>query len=316
MAGPEPPYRWTRRALMGRVGAAVATALLPRPLLGAAAAVAAPLTKTIPRTAEKVPVIGMGTWLTFDVPDYPMHLEPRVEILRRLLRGGGGVVDSSPMYGRAEATVGSCLKRLGGDQRGLLATTKVWTPMGWAGKQQLVDSRRLWGRERFWLLQIHNMMSWETHFETLRAEQTAGRTRYVGITTSHGRRHDEMEAVLRRERFDFVQLTYNLRDRSVEQRLLPLARERGIGVIANRPLDGGALVDDLAGTPLPGWAKEIGAANWAQVLLKWVVSHPAITCAIPATSQPAHLAENLGAGRGPLPDAAMRQRIAGWFASR
>jgi diketogulonate reductase-like aldo/keto reductase len=289
------------------MGAALGALLLPRRALAAAAL---PLvTKAVPATGERVPVVGMGSWITFDVPSLEMFLGPRAEVLRELFAGGGAVVDSSPMYGRAEEVIGRCLKRLGG-QPELLAATKVWTPLQWMGRDQLADSRRLWGLQRFWLLQIHNMLAWEEHLPTLRAEKAAGRTRYVGITTSHGRRHPEMAAALARERFDFVQLTYNVLDREAEGRLLPLARERGIAVIANRPFRRGELIDALADKPLPDWAGEIDARTWPQFLLKFVVSHPAVTCAIPATSRPAHMAENLGASRGRMPDAAMRQRMA------
>ena len=299
------PRRWSRRALLRGLGALAAAAALPRAALAAAAPL---LAKRVPATGEQVPVVGLGTWITFDVAPLEMFLGPRVEVLRRLLGGGGGVVDSSPMYGRAEDVLGRCLKRLR-DDRGLRAATKVWTPLQWMGRDQLADSQRLWGLQRFWLLQIHNMLSWEAHLDTLRKAKADGRTRYVGITTSHGRRHEEMEAALRRERFDFVQLTYNILDREAERRLLPVALERGVAVIANRPFRRGELIDRLAGKPLPPWAREIDCASWPQFLLKFIVSHPAVTCAIPATSKPGHLVENLGAARGRMPDAAMRQRM-------
>jgi diketogulonate reductase-like aldo/keto reductase len=315
---PAPPRReWSRRELLRGLAAVFAAASSPVRALAAAAA--SPLvTKVVPGTSERVPVVGMGSWITFDVPAFDIFVKPRVEVLRKLFDGGCGVVDSSPMYGHAEEVIGACLKRLGAQRgprgagsepTGLLAATKVWTPLQWMGRDQLEDSRRLWGLSRFWLLQIHNMLAWEDHLETLRKEKAEGRTRYVGITTSHGRRHEEMEGTLKRERFDFVQLTYNIVDREVEQRLLPLAADRGIGVIANRPFQGGGLVDDLAKHPLPPWAAEIDCRTWAQFLLKFIVSHPAVTCAIPATTDPAHMAENALAARGRLPDAAMRQRM-------
>ncbi|HVS02071.1 MAG TPA: aldo/keto reductase [Thermoanaerobaculia bacterium] len=272
-------------------------------------AAAGPRTQPIPISGERVPVIGMGSWLTFDVPPLGPLVDTRVEVLRAFFAAGGGMIDSSPMYGHAEDVIGRCLRRLGAAARPLFAATKVWTPLAWHGRRQVEDSFRLWGVERFSLLQIHNMVSWEGHYETLRALQAEGRVRYVGITTSHGRRHRELETALRAKPFDFVQLTYNLGDREAEARLLPLAAERGIAVIANRPFRRGDLIDRLAARPLPSWAAEIDCQGWPQVLLKFVVSHPAVTCAIPATSDPEHMVENMGASRGRLPDAALRRRM-------
>jgi diketogulonate reductase-like aldo/keto reductase len=266
------------------------------------------LTKAIPATGERVPVLGMGSWITFDVPDLLDLRVPRVEVLRRFFDAGGAMIDSSPMYGRSEATIGHCLRRLSGDG-GLFAATKVWTPSQWHGRRQIEESEELWGVRRFDLLQIHNMLSWEAHLETLLAMKEEGRVRYVGITTSHGRRHEAMERVIAEQPFDFVQFTYNLRDREAEARLLPLAAEHGRAVIVNRPFRRGALIDDLEGRPLPPWAGEIDCATWPQFLLKFAVSHPAVTCAIPATSDPDHMAENMRAAYGRLPDAPMRERM-------
>ena len=266
------------------------------------------LTQPIPATGERVPVLGMGSWITFDVPDLLGLREPRVEVLRRFFDAGGAMIDSSPMYGRSEDTIGHCLRRLSNDG-GLFAATKVWTPTRWHGRRQIEASEELWGVRRFDLLQIHNMLSWEAHLETLLAMKEEGRVRYVGITTSHGRRHEAMARVIAEQPFDFVQLTYNLLDREAEARLLPLAAEHGRAVIVNRPFRRGALIDALEGRPLPPWAGEIDCATWPQFLLKFVVSHPAVTCAIPATSNPDHMAENMGAAYGRLPDARMRERM-------
>ena len=219
------------------------------------------------------------------------------------------MIDSSPMYGSSEAVIGHCLEQID-DQRGLFAATKVWMIGQSLGASQMETSRRLWGVPRFDLMQIHNMLDWETHLETLKEWKAAGKIRYIGITTSHGRRHRALEQALRDDAFDFVQFTYNVVDREAERRLLPLAAERGIAVIVNRPFRRGALFDRFADRPLPGWAAEIDCANWAQVFLKFIVSHPAVTCAIPATSQPAHMVENMGAARGALPDAGLRARMA------
>lgn len=266
------------------------------------------LTKPIPATGERVPVLGMGSWITFDVPDLLGLREPRVEVLRRFFDAGGAMIDSSPMYGRSEETIGHCLRRLSNDG-GLFSATKVWTPAQWHGRRQIEASEELWGVRRFDLLQIHNMLSWEAHLETLLALKEEGRVRYVGITTSHGRRHEAMERAIAEQPFDFVQFTYNLRDREAEARLLPLAAEHGRAVIVNRPFRRGALIDELAGRPLPPWAGEIDCATWPQFLLKFAVSHPAVTCAIPATSNPDHMSENMGAAYGRLPDAPMRERM-------
>jgi len=270
------------------------------------------ITSRIPATGERVPIIGMGSWLTFDIGDDLDARAARLEVLRAFVAHGGGVVDSSPMYGSSEEVIGWCLKRLQ-NSGGLFAATKVWTPGRRLGIMQMDSSEKLWGVERFDLMQIHNMLDWETHLGTLKDWKAEGRIRYLGITTSHGRRHDELEAALRRERFDFVQFTYNLEDREVERRLLPLAAERGVAVIINRPFQRGGLFRRVRGKPLPEWAGEIDCANWAQCFLKFVVSHPAVTCAIPATSRVEHMVENMGAARGRLPDAAMRERMIRYF---
>ena len=230
-------------------------------------------------------------------------------MLREFLAAGGRLVDSSPMYGSSEEVIGAENARA--PAASMFSATKVWTVGGIAGRRQMESSRSLWKLARLDLMQVHNLLDWETHWPTLKAWKAEGRFRYIGMSTSHGRRHDDLAAILKRERLDFVQLTYNLDDRSVEEVLLPLAAERGAAVIVNRPFDGGALFGTGAAKPLPGWAKEIGCASWAEVFLKWVVSHPAVTCAIPATRRVEHLRENMRALSGPLPDAALRKRIVG-----
>lgn len=222
---------------------------------------------------------------------------------------GGRMIDSSPMYGSAQEVIGYGLKKLG-DTTKVFSADKVWT--GGDGPEQIAESERRWGVQRFDLLQVHNLLSWEEHLDTLFAMKEAGKLRYVGITTSHGRRHREFEDVMKAHPLDFIQVTYNVVDREVEKRILPLASEKGIAVIANRPFQQGALIDGLKGEQMPEWAAEIGAKNWAQLLLKFIVSHPALTCAIPATSEVEHVRENMGASYGPLPDAKMRERIAAY----
>ena len=266
----------------------------------------APLARAVPSTGETIPVVGLGTWLTFDVGD-DTGRKVRGEVLRAFFASGGRLVDSSPMYGRSEEVIGATLPA---NADPLFSATKVWTVGGLAGRRQMERSRELWRLKRFDLMQVHNFLDWETHLPTLKAMKADGRVRYIGITTSHGRRHDLAERIMKQEKVDFVQFTYNLNDRTVEKDLLPIAAERGVAVIINRPFDGGSMFGPKTAKPLPGWAKEIDCRSWAEAFLKFVVSHPAVTCAIPATSQPGHLAENMRAQLGPLPDGALRRRIA------
>jgi len=292
-----------RRQALGFLAAACASGTLPV----LAQAPGANL-RAIGASGEKIPVVGLGTWLTFDVggADSPQR-RARGDILRAFLAAGGRLVDSSPMYGSSEEVIGAELARAPAPAP--FCATKVWTVGGLAGRRQMERSRELWRRPKLDLMQVHNLLDWETHWPTLKAWKSEGRYRYIGMTTSHGRRHDDLATILRRERLDFVQLTYNLNDRDAEP-LLPLAAERGTAVIVNRPFDGGSLFGAKTRKPLPGWAAEIGCASWAEAFLKWIVAHPAVTCAIPATSQLAHLQENVRAMTGPLPDAALRRRIA------
>ncbi len=277
-------------------------------LIAAPALHAAQNARAIPSTGESLPPIGLGTWITFDVPPGETR-HARGEVLRAFFESGGRLVDSSPMYGESESLVGEEYARIG-RPAGLFAATKVWTVGTLSGRRQIEKSHSLWRLPRFDLLQVHNMLDWEGHLATLKEMKAQGRVRYIGVTTSHGRRHDLLEAIMQSEPLDFVQFTYNLADRQAEQRLLPLAAERRMAVIVNRPFDGGDLFGAKTRKPLPGWAAEIGCASWAEALLKFVVSQPAVTCAIPATSKVAHLRENMRAAAGPLPDSVLRRRIA------
>ncbi len=294
-----------RRSLLAGMAACGLSAALPAPA-GAASPI---LMRPIPKSGETIPAIGMGTWITFNVGEDETLRKQRSEVLRRFFALGGGMIDSSPMYGSAEAVVGGGLARLGAPDT-LFSATKVWTWRGSAGEEQMANSRRLWGLPSFDLMQIHNLVGWENHLETLLRDKAEGRVRYIGVTTSHGRRHEELEEIMASQPIDFVQFTYNVVDREAEQRLLPLAAERRLAVIVNRPFRRGALFSPVEGRPLPSWAAEIDCANWAQVFLKFIVSHPAVTCAIPATSQVVHMEENMGAMTGRLPDEALRQRMA------
>jgi diketogulonate reductase-like aldo/keto reductase len=293
----------SRRAFLGMLGATS--------VFGPCAAQAATrpiLTRAIPATGEQLPVIGMGSWITFNVGDDEALREQRAQVLRVFFERGGILIDSSPMYGTSEAVIGDCLTRIG-HAGPLFSATKVWTPLKWFGPGQMAESREFWGVERFDLMQIHNMLSWEGHLETLLEDKAEGRLRYIGVTTSHGRRHDEVEKAMATQPLDFVQFTYNILDREAEARLLPLAAERGQAVLVNRPFRQKQLFRLFEHHPLPEWAKEIDCANWAHFFLKFVVSHPAVTCAIPATSRVDHMEENMGALYGRLPDAALRERM-------
>lgn len=297
--------------LAAATGATTAMGALPNPGWAAANEL---ISRTIASTSTKVPILGMGTWITFNVGKSKSLREKRLDVLKAFFEGGGGMIDSSPMYGSSEEVVGYCLERLPPQEK-LFTATKVWTVSKWMGVRQMETSQSLWGHKTFDLMQIHNLVDWEVHMETLNAWKSEGRIKHTGITTSHGRRHDEFETVARDNAFDFAQFTYNVEDREAEKRLLPMAAERGMGVIINRPFQRGALIKKLQGKPLPAWASEIGVRSWPQFLLKFVISHPAVTCAIPATSNPSHMVENLEAGRGVLPDTQMRARMADYVQS-
>lgn len=283
------------------------------PLLTAPAAFAQAglLTRPIPSTGEAIPRVGLGTWITFNVGRDPPARARCIEVMRAFFDAGGRVIDSSPMYGSSQGVVGEGLRLLDARRR-VFSAEKVWTRSD--GAAQVAATRGQWQVPRFDLLQVHNLLAWEEQLPLLRGMKERGEVRYVGITTSEGRRHRDLEQVMRTQALDFVQLTYNPVDRDAEQRLLPLAAERGIAVLANRPFQEGALTRRLEGEPLPGWAADIACRSWAQVVLKFIISHPAVTCAIPATRRVDHVRENLAACRGPLPDPALRQRIASHIA--
>ena len=266
------------------------------------------LTRKIPSSGAELPVIGCGTWRGFDVGADAGQRARLAKVLGALFEAGGSMIDSSPMYGAAEGVVGDLLSSTAAHDKAFVAT-KVWTHGHDAGIAQMQRSLQLLKRPRLELMQIHNLVDWRTQLATLRAWQAEGRIRYIGITHYTASAHGDLEAVMRAERLDFVQLNYSLDDRAAEQRLLPLAAERGIAVIVNRPLGGGGLAGGPRGRPLPGWAREIDCESWTQVLLKFVLVHPAVTCIIPGTGNPAHMADNVRAGFGALPDAALRARM-------
>jgi diketogulonate reductase-like aldo/keto reductase len=269
-----------------------------------------PLMRIIPSSGEAIPAVGMGTWQSFDIDlDSPAR-EDLGEVCRTFVDMGGRLVDSSPMYGRSEAVVGSLSAELDIHQQFFLAT-KVWTRGRNNGIRQMEDSMRKLRVSRLDLMQVHNLVDVEVHLETLREWKQQGRVRYIGVTHYMAAAHDAVAAILEAHQVDFVQINYSAAEREVERRVLPIAQDRGVAVLANRPFAEGTIFRRIRPRPLPAWAGEIDCRSWAEALLKFVVSHPAVTCAIPATSDVAHLRENMRAAYGPLPDAKLRERIAG-----
>jgi diketogulonate reductase-like aldo/keto reductase len=267
-------------------------------------------TRPIPSTGEALPVIGCGTYIGFDHAPGSNEYDLLPGVVAALLDAGGKVLDSSPMYGRAEATTGDLLAASGRRADAFLAT-KVWTQGRAEGVRQMEASMRLLRTDRIDLMQIHNLLDWRTHLGTLRAWKEAGRIRYLGISHYTSSAYADVEAVLRSEKLDFLQINYALDDREAERRLLPLAAERGVAVIVNMPFGGGGLLRGLLAKPLPPWAAEIGCASWAQLLLKFVLSHPAVTCAIPGTRRREHMEDNVRAGFGSVPPPAFwRDKLA------
>jgi diketogulonate reductase-like aldo/keto reductase len=271
------------------------------------------LKKTIPSSGEALPAVGIGTYKGFDLADTPAHRARLAEIVRRLFAAGGTIVDSSPMYGRAEARTGEALAALGktashaaGDA---FVMTKVWTSGRDAGIRQMKESLRLLGAPRIALMQIHNLVDWRTHLPTLREWQAAGTFRYIGITHYTTSAFGDLEAVLAREKLDFLQIPWSIGEREAERRLIPVCRERGVAVIANVPLGSGRLMRAARGKPLPAGAAEFGAASWAAFFLKYLLGDPGCTCVIPGTGDPDHAAELLAAGEGRLPTEAERRRM-------
>jgi len=299
----------SRRDTLRVFGATAAGALL-----GASGGSASPepMQREIPSSGERIPVIGLGTWSTFDVGASPAERAPLEEVLARFAERGGRVVDSSPMYGRSEEVVGALATKRG-LTGSLFLATKVWTRGREAGLRQIEASERLLGRKRLDLLQVHNLLDLDVHLATLRALKAEGRVRYIGVTHYTESAYPEVERVLLREKLDFVQVNYSLAEREAERRILPLARERGVAVLVNRPFGGGEALRHALSRPLPAWAAEFDCASWPQFLLKWILANPAVTCAIPATSKRTHLDDDLDAAFGRLPDEKLRRRMAEAF---
>ena len=270
--------------------------------------------RPIPRSGESLPVIGLGTWQTFDVGADPAARAPLKKVLGEFARLGGSVIDSSPMYGSSESVAGDLTAELKLRTQ-LFIATKVWTSGRDAGIRQMEESLRRLRAERMDLMQVHNLVDWRTHLATLRQWKEQGKVRYIGVTHYTASAYDDLARVLEKEELDFVQLNYSVAEREAERRLLPLATDRRIAVLVNRPFAGGPLFRKVRGKPLPAWAKDIGCVTWAQFFLKFVVSHPAVTCAIPATSKVAHLIDNMQGGVGIIPGNGMRERMVHYVAA-
>lgn len=269
-------------------------------------------TRAIPVSGEQLPVIGLGTWQSFDETLNPESRERLKSVLMILYESGGRVIDSSPMYGRSEAVVGELTEALGINDKLFLAT-KVWTRGGKEGEAQMTDSLRKMKRAKMDLMQIHNLLDWQTQRQTLRKWKEDGKIRYWGITHYTAGAFPEMARIMPAEKPDFIQIPYSIEERRAEELLLPLAQDLGIAVLINRPYEGGSLFRRVKGKELPAWAGEFDCVSWGQFFLKYIISHPAVTCVIPGTANPNHLRDNLKAGMGKLPDAAQRKQMLDFF---
>ncbi|MFZ6011800.1 MAG: aldo/keto reductase [Bacteroidota bacterium] len=266
------------------------------------------LTRKIPSSGEPLPSVGVGTWQTFDVGESDAERNPLREVLKNLVAEGGRVIDSSPMYGRSEDVVGDLAQELNLNQK-LFFATKVWTSGAEAGKEQMKNSFRLFRRKTIDLMQVHNLTDWKTHLKTLQKWKEEGRIRYIGLTHYLDSSHETMEKIIRQNPIDFIQINYSVMSRHAESRLFPAAIDQKVAVLINRPFEEGALFNKVKGKQLPEWAVEFDCQSWAQFFLKFILSHPAVTCVIPGTSKLKHLLDNIGAGKGKLPDEKQRQKM-------
>jgi diketogulonate reductase-like aldo/keto reductase len=296
----------TRRRATKLIGGTAAGLLLP--MESSRAESSTMLSRAIPSSGEKLPVIGLGTWNVFDVDLTSANEKQLGNVLSSFVKLGGRVIDSSPMYGRAEQVIGALATKLGLHDKLFLAT-KVWTRGKQAGIESMERSMSRLQTKRIDLMQVHNLVDLETQLATMRDWKTQGRFRYIGITHYNESAFNAVEKVLRTEKVDFLQINYSIMEREAEQRILPLAQDRQVAVIINRPFGGGDLFSRVRSKPLPDWAKEFNCRSWAQFFLKWIIAHPAVTCAIPATNNPAHLEDDLQGGVGRMPDAKMRQQM-------
>lgn len=296
------------RATFLRMAAALSAGLAGG-VPGAASAQPRMARRAIPSSGEPLPVVGLGTWQSFHVGDNEEERAPLREVLSVLFEAGGSVIDSSPMYGPAETVTGDLLADLGARDRAFLAT-KVWTRGREAGIRQMNQSFERMRAGTMDLMQVHNLLDWRTHLGTLRDWKESGRVRYVGVTHYTSGALDDLAAVIEEAAPDFVQLAYSIHQRDAERRVLPMARDRGVAILVNRPFGGGGLFRRVRGQPLPPWAADLGIDSWAQLFLKFILGHPAVTCVIPGTSKPRHASDNVRAGFGRLPDEKKRERMA------
>ncbi len=306
----------TRRDAARLIGAGAASLLLPPGAspVRAASESSRMLKRAIPSSGEKLPVIGLGTWRSFDLDLTADNRRQLEEVLSLFVKLGGRVIDTSPMYGRAEQVIGDLTAALGIQEKLFLAT-KVWTRGKQSGIESMERSMARLRTKRIDLMQVHNLVDVHTHLATLREWKEQGRIRYLGITHYESGAFGEVEKVLRSEKLDFLQINYSIMEREAEQRILPLAQDRQVAVIINRPFGGGDLFSRVRSRPLPDWAAEIDCRSWAQFFLKWIIAHPAVTCTIPATNNPRHLEDNMQGGIGRLSDAKMRQRMVEFVSS-
>lgn len=300
--------RLTRAAFLKLTAGAAAALAFTVPGPGARAAAEPMARRPIPSSGEMLPVIGVGTSGTFDIGADGKSRAGRAEVLRVLFEAGGSVIDTSPMYGRAEGVVGDLLAASGSRDRAFIAT-KVWTRGRDAGIRQMEESARLLGAPVIDLMQVHNLVDWPTQLKTLRQWKEEGRIRYIGITHYTSSALDDLGAVIERQALDFVQFAYSIRGRQAERRLLPLCADKGVATLVNRPFEDGAIFRRVRGKALPAWAADFDCRSWGQFLLKFIVAHPAVTCVIPGTSKPKHMTDNAAAGTGRLPDARARRKM-------
>jgi len=272
------------------------------------------INKIIPKTGEPLASIGMGTWLTFDIGHNTEDVKTRTKIVEQFFQDGGSLIDSSPMYGSAEKIIGICLKNINQNNK-LFCATKVWTPVTKHGEQQIKNSFDLWGQDQFSLIQVHNLVNYKDHLEKLSNLKQQKKIKYIGVTTSHGNKHKLLIDIMNKKDIDFVQFTYNILDDEAEQKLLPLAKEKKIAVIVNRPFQGGSLFDYTKNKQIPKWVEEYGIKSWSEFFLKFTTSHPAVTCSIPATSRLDHMKENMQSLYGDLPDEKARMKMKKFFKS-
>ncbi len=271
-------------------------------------------TRIVPSSKEEIPIIGLGTWQSFDVGDSDEERAPLKEVLKILVDHGGSLIDSSPMYGHSEKVVGELTTELKIKSK-IFEATKVWTSGQEEGIDQMTTSINLMNAYPMDLMQIHNLVDWKTHLKTLRKWKAEKKIRYIGITHYHQGGYEEMEKIMKTESLDFIQINYNLAVRDAAERILPLAKDKGIAVLINRPYEGGSLFKKVKGKDFPEWAKEFEAESWGQMFLKFILAHPAVTCVIPGTSKAKHMRDNVKAGFGKLPDAQMQRRMIEWLDS-